>query len=175
MKLFNLKLGTISLSHIEKIRQWRNEQIDVLRQHKPITELEQKEYFEKVHNDPRQVLFSITIDDRLVGYCGLVNINHVYKNCERSFLCDTSLINKEEYSTILMFAFNNMFRYGFESLNMRRMWTETYSFRDGHLELLKDFLKMVKEGVLRDTVYCRGKYFDSIVHSKLRKEYESEK
>ena len=104
-----------------------------------------------------------------------MNINHVYKNCEISFLCDTSLINKEEYSTILMFAFNNMFRYGFESLNMRRMWTETYSFRDGHLELLKDFLKMVKEGVLRDTVYCRGKYFDSIVHSKLRKEYESEK
>ena len=167
----NLTLETISPSHIETIRRWRNEQMDILRQHKPISEVEQQEYFQGVHKDQRQVLFSIMGSGKLVGYCGIVNINHVYKNCEVSFLCDTSLINKEEYDKILMFAFEEMFKYGFEMLNMNRMWTETYSFRTEHLKLLS-LVGLSKEGVLRQTVFCGGKYHDSVMHSILRREYE---
>jgi len=172
--MMQLTLDTISTSHVEKIRQWRNEQIDVLRQHKPISEVEQQEYFQGVHKDQRQVLFSILNGNKLVGYCGLVNINHVYKNCEVSFLCDTSLINREDYDRILLFAFEEMFKYGFESLNMNRIWTETYSFRTEHLKLLS-LCGLGREGVLRETVYCSGQYHDSVVQSILRREYELQK
>ena len=79
------------------IMKWRNEQIYHLRQNKPLTEIDQDNYFKNViqtlfsQNLPDQVLFSFLKNDVCIGYGGLVHINWTDKNAEISFIMDTSL------------------------------------------------------------------------------------
>jgi len=163
-------LGTIDHKHIHLIRQWRNEQIDILRQNKLITETEQEEYFSNIHRDNRQMLFSILEDGELVGYCGLVNLDYINRSSELSFICNTELLNAAKYDELFFYAFNELAKTAFMSLGLNRLWTETYSFRGDHLRLLKKF-GMIEEGILREQVFYSGKHCDSIIHSMLRREY----
>ena len=77
------------------IMQWRNEQIDILRQKQLLTKEQQEKYFASVINElfnqekPQQLLFSFLKDDVLIGYGGLVHIDWESKNGEISFLTET--------------------------------------------------------------------------------------
>jgi len=70
--------------HIERIRQLRNEQMDLLRQENPISKEEQIQYYEKYiwpelkSDNPKNILLSYKYKDELIGYGGLpalVNFN----------------------------------------------------------------------------------------------------
>ena len=58
------ELESVQPEHIEKIRQWRNEQMDVLRQSKPISKEQQIQYYEKhiwselKSSQPKNILLS---------------------------------------------------------------------------------------------------------------------
>ena len=60
---------------------WRNEQIYHLRQAKPLTAEDQKNYFSNVvsklydQEKPAQILFSFLKDGKCIGYGGLVGYN----------------------------------------------------------------------------------------------------
>lgn len=75
---------------IYKIVDWRNRQINILRQNKQITHKEQFEYYcNKIYpsffeDRPEQVLFSILDNNECIGYGGLVHIEH--DTAELSFL-----------------------------------------------------------------------------------------
>ena len=87
---------------IESIRQWRNEQMDVLRQTHAIGREEQIEYFknnvwpEMGKDHPDKILISIKINGKLIGYGGLVNISWTNLRGELSFLIDTNRINNRD-------------------------------------------------------------------------------
>lgn len=161
------KLGTIEQGDIEYIRELRNSQIDILRQFRPINSIEQEEYFSRLHKDNKQILFSILDNDNLVGYCGLTNINYVYGTTEIAFI-----VNGEEHEKVFLFALGELSKYAFHVLNLNKVWTETYEFRKSHIKVIKDF-GMKQEGVLREHAYKKGKRFNSVIHSLLRREYES--
>ncbi len=164
------KLGTIEKDHIELIRKWRNEQIEILRQTKPISYAEQEEYFSKLNKDDKVILFSILDQkDKLLAYCGLVNINYVNETAELSFLANTGIAKTNTYSDLFLFVLKELVKYAFDTLNLHKVWTETYAFRDKHIEILESF-GMTKEGVLREHVYYKGKRYSSIIHSILRDE-----
>jgi RimJ/RimL family protein N-acetyltransferase len=166
-----MKLRTIENTDLESIRGWRNSQIDVLRQYKPITYNEQQEYFNNLHKDSKQILFAIE-NKKLIGYCGLVNINYVYSTAEISFIADT-YIKKSAYETAFTFVLQELSNIAFNSLNLNKLWTETYEFRKDHINILES-CKFIKDGTLREHVYKNGKRYDSIIHSLLKKEYINE-
>ena len=83
-----------------QIMEWRNEQIYHLRQEKMLTPQDQDDYFTHVvsrlfENDmPDQLLFSMLIDEKCIGYGGLVHIDWLKKNAEVSMIMNTSLEEK---------------------------------------------------------------------------------
>ena len=76
-----IEVRRIKSDQIEPIRNWRNSQRNILRQNHIISKKEQENYFKKevwpqdTLLDPRQILRSICIDKKLVGYGGLTNID----------------------------------------------------------------------------------------------------
>ena len=74
-------LGAVRPDHIETIRQWRNDQMDILRQSRSISKEEQIAYYEKhvwpemIKKKPNKVLLSLKYKGELQGYGGLVNLN----------------------------------------------------------------------------------------------------
>ena len=80
------------------IMQWRNEQIDILRQKQPLTKERQEQYFAITvanlftQEKPEQLLFSFLENGVLIGYGGLVHIDWESKNAEIYFLMSVTLI-----------------------------------------------------------------------------------
>lgn len=168
-------LSNVELTDLEFIKNWRNEQTDILRQWKPITQKNQDDYWEILSISDSLTLFSIltTKGDKLIGYCGLTNIDYVSSRAEFSFLLNTDLAKDiEEYKKIFFNVLEMLCNYGFKHLNLNKIFTETYAFRVKHIEILENF-GLKEEGKLRKHVFKKGKYHDSIVHSMLKEEYFS--
>jgi len=64
----------------------------------------------------------------------------------------------------------SIIEYGFEELNLHRLWVEIFEISKENITLFEK-LKFVKEGVLRDKVWREGKWWNSIIYSKLSTEY----
>ena len=163
-------LRPIHPDDIESIRVWRNDQIDILRQKEEITPEAQRAYFNAAiwplfqEKQPRQLLFSLFLKDQLIGYGGLTYIDWDAKRGEVSFLTDTkrqNLIQDDFYHYL-----NLLSQMTFEELGFHRIFTETYAFRKDILQILDSF-GFQYEGRLREHVYKRGKWMDSIFHGLL--------
>ena len=63
------------------------------------------------------------------------------------------------------------YKYGFEELNLHRLWVEIFEIAKENIKLFEQ-LKFVKEGILRDKVWRQGKWWNSIFYSKLSTEYK---
>src|SRR6056297_2367074 len=88
ISLGGLALRAVEPGDIEAIRQWRNAQMDVLRQTAPISPEGQARYFaahvwpEKPKPVPNQILLAIERNGDLVGYGGLVHISWSNRRAE---------------------------------------------------------------------------------------------
>lgn len=75
-----------------QIMNWRNDQIEILRQKELLTKEKQDKYFYDVmaklfdEEKPSQLIFSLLFNDELIGYGGLVHIDWIKKTAEISFL-----------------------------------------------------------------------------------------
>jgi RimJ/RimL family protein N-acetyltransferase len=78
------------------IMNWRNNQLDILRQETVLLIEQQEIYFKTVVDKlfdvekPKQLLFSFLENNKLIGYGGLVHIDWETKTAEVSFLTETS-------------------------------------------------------------------------------------
>ena len=162
----------MEFTDLENIKIWRNEQMSILRQWKPLTDSNQEKYWQIIASSSDSVLFSIINEkDELVGYCGLTNIDYISSRGELSFLLDTRIdsdISLHDKSLIAVLKM--LCEYGFKHLNLNKIFTETYDYRKDHIKTLESF-GLKKEGVLRKHVFKNGEYHDSIIHSILRNEY----
>ena len=161
--------------HIEKIRQWRNEQMDVLRQSKPISKEEQIVYYEKhiwselKYDEPKQILLSFLSNNELIGYGGLVHISWEHLRAEISFICNPRIFGQDKLYRICFIKFLEMLKdLSFNTLGLKRLFTETFSFRKEQISVLVDF-GMEIEGVLKSSYKINGKYCDSVIQSVINK------
>jgi RimJ/RimL family protein N-acetyltransferase len=170
----NILLRAVEPDDIESIRQWRNQQMDVLRQSKMITQEEQQEYFrkyvwpEKKHDQPKQVLLAIERSGRLIGYGGLVYISWPDQRAEVSFLLEPSRgETSKTYASDLSQFLHLLTRLAFGDLNLHRIWTETFNIRPLHIATL-EASGFILEGVMRDHVQINGCKVNSVIHGCLR-------
>ncbi|UKN02779.1 GNAT family N-acetyltransferase [Paracrocinitomix mangrovi] len=167
----------IRFQDMESIRQWRNNQMSVLRQQRTLTPEDQKNYFEKVvaplfeQEKPTQLLFSFLENDQLIGYGGLVNISWRDLRAEMSFLVDDKIAADEKHYKTCMSSFISLIKMlVFEEMKFNRVFTETYDFRHYHISILEEN-GFVKEGVLRQHIREFNEFHDSIMHGIIRKDY----
>lgn len=158
---------------MESIRLWRNEQMDVLRQQAPIKPEEQKQYYNNViipsfgDPQPKQILFSFLQNNLCIGYGGLVHIDWVSRRAEISFLVDPSQL--PHYYICFTEFLKLIHQVSFETLQFHRLFTETYSFRTGHIAILEKS-GFILEGHLREHIYKDEEWHDSLIHGLLDKD-----
>lgn len=166
--------------HIEQIRQWRNAQIDVLRQSHPIAPKEQVDYFartiwpEKALKTPTNILLILLEGGVPIGYGGLVHIDWNYSRAEISFLLDPAIEqDKEKTRDIFTSWIRLMKRLAFDELGLSRLTTETYAMRKLHIDVL-EMSGFVCEGRLREHVQVGGEPMDALLHGSLSRDDQSE-
>ena len=159
----------ITYNDIFKIKDMRNEQMDVLRQSKILTNDEQEDWYNNVilpsyESKTKTLNFTILYNNKFIGYGGLVNIDYVNKKAEISFLVEKNrTLNKKLYQDDFSYFLKFISKYSFEKLNLHKVWTETYEFRKFHMSILeKEGFK--REGILKDSINQDGEYFNSILH-----------
>lgn len=117
-------------------------------------------------------MFGVTNKNRkLVGVCGLTYIDWKNKHAEISIIL--SLTNwqktREAKDTI-----NLLMNYGFEELNMHRLWVEIFATIPQNIRLFEE-MKFTREGILRDKLWRGNKWHNSFIYSKLSNEKINEK
>jgi RimJ/RimL family protein N-acetyltransferase len=155
----------------DAIREWRNAQIDVLRQLNPLSASEQDDYFSNIvrpqltQEQPAQILFAFLQDSQLVGYGGFVHIVWSDHCAEVSFLTDIKRseqnVFSEDWSEYLNLLVQLAQKVGFNKLT-----TETYSIRPELIEILENF-GFTQVGHLRNHHLINGSPVDSFAHAYL--------
>jgi RimJ/RimL family protein N-acetyltransferase len=165
------QLRPIHWNDRDAIREWRNAQIDVLRQQNPLSASEQDNYFLNIvlpqltQEQPEQILFAFLEDSQLVGYGGFVHIVWSDQCAEVSFLTDIDRsqhhVFSEDWSEYLDLLVQLARGIGFHKLT-----TETYGIRTELIEILENF-GFTQEGILRDHHRINGTPVDSFAHAYL--------
>jgi len=168
-------LEAVQPEHIEKIREWRNGQMDILRQAKLISKEEQIIYYknhvwpEMDKNQPDKILLSIFEDQKLIGYGGLTNISWDNLRGEISFLLDTDIANtKKDYGELLPIFLMLMKQIAFNELKLFRIYGELFDLRPKYEKTFENSgFKL--EGVLKEHNVIKGKPVNSKIYGILKK------
>lgn len=165
----SVELNPIEEENLKTILKWRNnpDLNKYFREYRVLTyEHQHKWWQKKVVNDPSWQYFCIHVLDDVIGVCGLINIHPVNRSAEIAFFIGDA--NYQE----LGFGFNAVYGlmlHGFNNLNLNRIWAEVYS----NNPLLEKYVAIgfTQEGVLRETYYYDGRYWDSHMLSVLKKDF----
>jgi hypothetical protein len=164
-------LEGVTEKDIEQLRIWRNEPKlrKYFREYREINDKMQENWFSKITGDPNQVNFSIKSKDtlKLIGHCGLYYINWVSRTGEFGIYIGDDNFRNGGYGSD---ALRQLCRYGFEDLNLNRIWCEVYN-NNNSLDMYRH-IGFIDEGKLRQNYFCDGQYWDSYILGMLRPEYE---
>lgn len=159
------------------VMEWRNDQIDVLRQSKLLSKEDQRRYYQNYispsysQQKPNIILFSFLFDNECIGYGGLTNVSWSSKRAEVSFLLNTSHVDDVKKYTRDFSVFLQLLKeVTFQTLDFNRLFTETFDIRPDHIAVLEKN-GFVMEGRMKEHAYINGKYVDSLIHGFLKKYY----
>ena len=168
------RLLPIRLDDREAIRQWRNAQIDILRQAAPLTTEAQDRYFRDVvtplfeAEQPGQLLFSLLLDEELIGYGGLVHIDWNAGRAEISFLLETGRNAHIPTFQADFAAYLHLLRQvAFDDLSLQKINTEAYDVRP-YLTAVLEAEGFTEEARLPRHVQVAGQLVDTVFHSCFR-------
>lgn len=170
--LDNFSLVPIRREDSYAIMNWRNEQLYHLRQDKFLTEEDQDLYFKDVvgslylQDKPDQVLFSMLENNSCIGYGGLVHINWTNRNAEISFIMATEL-ETLRFRELWTVAVSLLEQVAFDELNLHKIFTYAFDIRPNLYPILLDS-GMLEEARLREHAWIDKKFYDVVIHSKIR-------
>ncbi|MFX1570631.1 MAG: GNAT family N-acetyltransferase [Promethearchaeota archaeon] len=165
-----MELKALSLSDMELIQHWRNEQLEILRTSFPLTkEMQEQFYHEVISNRQTNARFwgiwiqkeyksSNTIVDILIGMVGIENIQWENRLGEISLILNPEYNNQEN----LQQALHLILEQGFNYLNLDNIFTEVYPTNKLYAEwyeLSKEFSGDIV--ILPNRKYWKGNYYNS--------------
>ena len=162
-------LRAIEESDLVQLLKWRNkpEYRLYFREFRELNYSNQKAWFEKyVIQDMITQMFSIVelSTNDLIGACGLCYIDWVNRSADFSIY-----IGKDDLYIDKVYAIDAakiMEKYGFEELNLHRLWAEIYSIDEKKKVFFKE-LGFIQEGIFKETHWTQGQWIDSIYFAKL--------
>lgn len=163
-------LRAIERYDIEQMLMWRNipDLRKNFREYRELSTINQDSWFDNVVlNDRNTIMFSL-IDlqtDELIGACGLCYINWIHRNADFSLYIgvEGSYID----DTFAPDAGRVLLNYGFNELNLHRIYAEVFEF-DQKKKWLMEKLGFSHEGTLRDSQWADGKWNNSLVYGVIR-------
>jgi len=169
-----IKGDKVGLRALEKedliqLRDWRN--IPEFRKHfREVRELsltDQEEWFESIQKT-KHFNYMFTIVDletqKPIGAAGLLYINWIIRSADFSFYIGVENkyigddgIAKESAKLLIDYGFNN--------LNLHKIWMELYEFDSKKIDFFTKEFKFKQDGLLRDNCFESGKYHNSLIIS----------
>ena len=166
-------LRAIEENDLEQLLAWRNDprMRRFFREYRELNMTQQKSWFDaKVNNDPATRMFAIVDLEtkELMGAAGLCYIDGINRNADFSiYLGIDDLYIDEDYAPD---AGRVLLRYGFEELNLHKVWSEIYSIDKPKQQLFYE-LGFTREGVHRETHWTEGQWVDSLFYGLLAKDF----
>lgn len=166
-------LRAIEKNDLAQLLGWRNRP-DFRRYFREYRELsweDQLSWFENVVlKDNRTRMFSVVDLDKgtLLGATGLCYIDAINRSADLSLYIgfDNLYIDSE----IAPDAARILIRYGFEELNLHRIWSEIYDI-DTAKQRLFDTLGFTLDGRHRETHWTEGRWVDSLFYGLLESDW----
>ena len=166
-------LRALEKEDLPSLKEWRNS-LHVrksTREYKLLNMINQKNWFESIHqsNPPKDIMFGILNKrKKLIGVTGLTYIDWKNRNSEISIYFSTKNWQVKSESKEVI---NLLMEYGFEELNLNRLYVEIFALMKENIKLFTK-MKFIKEGQLREKIWRENKWWDTLIFSKLAKEYK---
>jgi len=165
-KLINFR--ALEENDLETLKKWRNQNHTRIhtREYRLLNMINQKHWFETIHkkNPSEFLMFGIlNKKNKLIGVCGLTYIDWKNKNAEISIILSKKgwQKSKEAIDTLSL-----LITYGYNELNLHRLWVEIYDTAPQNIMLFKK-IHFKKEGVLREKLWRNGTWYNSTIYSRL--------
>ncbi len=168
-------LRAIEQTDLELLKNWRNNPA-FRRNFREVRELNtynQEMWFEKTNRSASDFMFIFeNIKDRTpIGAGGLLYINWIIRSADFSFYIGhgEKYIDKDGYAED---ATALLLKYGFNNLNLNKIWMEIYEFDSEKLSFFKEKFNFKADGCLRDNCFEDGKYWNSYILSLTKNDYK---
>jgi len=151
------------------LRDWRNI-VEFRKNFREVRELslsDQESWFDSLQKT-RHINFMFTIVDldtqKPIGSAGLLYINWIIRSADFSFYIgdENKYIGNDG---IAKEAANLLIDYGFNNLNLHKIWMELYEFDLKKIKFFTEKFGFKIDGILRDNCFEDGRYRDSKVLS----------
>lgn len=166
-------LSAIEKEHLPQLLEWRNNPDfrQYYREYRELNLENQTEWWLKNNNDKTWAYFVIKpienniICDKIIGIAGLTYIDFINRNAEFAITIGDCDYKNLGYGTDALYT---LIKYGFDNLNLHKIYSEVYS----NNPCLNLYIKMgfKQEGILRDTYYHGGRYYDSYMLGMMKNE-----
>ena len=166
-------LRALEKEDLPSLKEWRNS-LHVrksTREYKLLNMINQKNWLESIHqsNTQKDIMFGIlNKKKKLIGVTGLTYIDWKNRNSEISIYFSTK---NWQVKTEAKEVINLVMEYGFEELNINRLYVEIFALMKENIKLFTK-MKFIKEGQLREKIWRENKWWDTLIFSKLAKEYK---
>jgi UDP-4-amino-4,6-dideoxy-N-acetyl-beta-L-altrosamine N-acetyltransferase len=163
---YGVVLAPLNKKNNEHYNRWRNnrEIWKWCRQFDVISLDHQDAWYDSQSKDPTIRMYQVQTKDKLVGVCGLTDINHVNQHAEFSLYIAPGEHGKGYGKA----ALNTLVDHGFNNLNLHHIFGETY---DGNpAAKMFESVGFKFEGTRRQYYFRDGKFIDAHLYSILRSE-----
>jgi RimJ/RimL family protein N-acetyltransferase len=167
-------LRAVEINDLEYLKNWRNnaEFRKNFREVRELNSVDQDSWFNKINSSPNDFMFTIIRleDNKPIGACGLLYVNWIIRSADFSFY-----IGIEDYYIdnlgLAKESAELLIKYGFNNLNLNKIWMELYEFDTKKLDFFKNHFSFKIDGKLRDNSFEEGRYFNSYIISLIQSEY----
>ncbi len=174
-----VRLRAAERSDIPLFVKWVNdpEVTENLMIHFPMSTVEEELWYDSMLKGPQaehvnvieaKVIFEDELVWKPIGNTAFHNISWRVRKAEVGIMIGEKDFWDKGYGTDAMKV---MLKHGFETLDLHRIWLQVY---DKNIRGMRSYEKagFVKEGIFRDGHYQHGRYFDIILMSILKSEWE---
>ena len=172
-----IKGNKIGLRAVEKqdlpfLRDWRNI-VEFRKNFREVRELsltDQEAWFDHLQNT-KHINYMFTIIDldskKLIGAAGLLYVNWIIRSADFSFYIgdENKYIGNDG---IAKEAAKLLIDYGFNNLNMNKIWMELYEYDTEKINFFTNEFNFKHDGLLRENCFEDGRYWDSHIISLLK-------
>ena len=172
-------LRAVEREDLELLRDWRN-LADFRKNFREVRELslsDQEQWFESLQKSKHLNFMFVIVrlsDGKPIGACGLLYVNWINRSADFSFYIGEDGAYIDDQGTALESA-GLLIRYGFNNLNLNKIWMELYEFDGRKLNFFKHQLDFKQDGCLRQNCFEEGRYWNSYIISLLREEFDPQK
>lgn len=168
----NVIIRALKETDIWLLHKWINdpEVLQFTNYYRPISEMEQKEWFYSIHKNKDRFIFGIELveNQNLIGTCGLYDVDWINRKSELKIkLCDKEQRGKGYGSEVLC----QLLLFGFQDINLYRIWLKVLEDNHAAIKLYEKF-GFENEGLLRHEMIIQGRYRNVIIMGLLSNEFK---